>query len=144
MAVTLADVKLGLQDDLQTGVIDEFRKGFSFALDANDFATSYTAAGTAGAAGLADKIETNMKNFFQFECVGKIAFETGNKRDFAANNAEILAKAAELAGISSYDVTELYISDYSFSSLSYLLGEYDISVNDLVTLLENEKGTRLR
>ena len=26
MAVTLADVKLGLQDDLQTGVIDEFRK----------------------------------------------------------------------------------------------------------------------
>ena len=36
------------------------------------------------------------KNFFQFECVGKIAFETGNKRDFAANNAEILAKAADL------------------------------------------------
>ena len=29
-------------------VIDEFRKGFSFALDANEFATSYTAAGTAG------------------------------------------------------------------------------------------------
>ncbi len=29
-------------------VIDEFRKGFAFALDANDFATSYTAAGTAG------------------------------------------------------------------------------------------------
>ena len=29
-------------------VIDEFRKGFSFALDANDFATAYTAAGTAG------------------------------------------------------------------------------------------------
>ena len=55
-----------------------------------------TAAGSAGAAGLADKIETNMKNFFQFDCVGKIAFETGNKRDFAANNAEILAKAAEL------------------------------------------------
>ena len=29
-------------------VIDEFRKGFAFALDANDFATAYTAAGTAG------------------------------------------------------------------------------------------------
>ncbi|MBR0463672.1 MAG: hypothetical protein IJJ23_04730, partial [Clostridia bacterium] len=29
-------------------VIDEFRKGFAFALDANTFATSYTAAGTAG------------------------------------------------------------------------------------------------
>lgn len=32
MAVTLADVKLGLQDDLQTGVIDEFRKS-SWILD---------------------------------------------------------------------------------------------------------------
>ena len=32
----------------QVLVIDEFRKAFSFALDANDFATSYTAAGTAG------------------------------------------------------------------------------------------------
>ena len=29
-------------------VVDEFRKGFAFALDANDFATAYTAAGTAG------------------------------------------------------------------------------------------------
>ncbi len=29
-------------------VIDEFRKGFAFALDANDFATAYTAAGTGG------------------------------------------------------------------------------------------------
>lgn len=29
-------------------VIDEFRKGFAFALDANEFATSYTASGTAG------------------------------------------------------------------------------------------------
>ena len=29
-------------------VIDEFRKGFAFALDANAFATAYTAAGTAG------------------------------------------------------------------------------------------------
>ena len=32
MAVTLADVKLGLQDDLQAGVIDEFRKS-SWILD---------------------------------------------------------------------------------------------------------------
>ena len=32
----------------QVLVIDEFRKGFAFALDANDFATSYTAAGTGG------------------------------------------------------------------------------------------------
>ena len=32
----------------QIMVIDEFRKGFAFALDANDFATAYTAAGTAG------------------------------------------------------------------------------------------------
>ena len=29
-------------------VIDEFRKGFAFALDANTFATEYTAAGTGG------------------------------------------------------------------------------------------------
>lgn len=39
---------LGRGTGSQILVIDEFRKGFSFALDANDFATSYTAAGTAG------------------------------------------------------------------------------------------------
>ena len=55
------------------------------------------AAGSAGAAGLADKIATNMGNFFKFECVGKIAFETGNKRDFAANNPAILKQAAEIS-----------------------------------------------
>jgi ABC-type transport system substrate-binding protein len=32
----------------QIMVVDEFRKAFAFALDANDFATAYTAAGTAG------------------------------------------------------------------------------------------------
>ena len=32
----------------QIQVIDEFRKGFAFAIDRNAFATSYTAAGTAG------------------------------------------------------------------------------------------------
>lgn len=32
----------------QVQVIDEFRKGFAFAIDRNAFATSYTAAGTAG------------------------------------------------------------------------------------------------
>ncbi|MCH5286364.1 MAG: hypothetical protein J1E43_03000 [Christensenellaceae bacterium] len=32
----------------QIQVIDEFRKGFAFALDRNAFATSFTAAGTAG------------------------------------------------------------------------------------------------
>ena len=39
---------LGRGTGSQILVIDEFRKGFSFALDANEFATSYTAAGTAG------------------------------------------------------------------------------------------------
>ena len=39
---------LGRGTGSQILVIDEFRKGFAFALDANDFATSYTAAGTAG------------------------------------------------------------------------------------------------
>ena len=39
---------LGRGTGSQILVIDEFRKGFAFALDANDFATAYTAAGTGG------------------------------------------------------------------------------------------------
>ena len=42
------DKLVGRGTGSQIQVIDEFRKGFAFALDANDFATAYTAAGTAG------------------------------------------------------------------------------------------------
>ena len=73
---------------------------------------------------------------------GLDAIENG-LADEVGTREDAIEYAAALAGISDYTVTELYISDYDFSSLAYLLGEYDISVNDLVTLLENEKGSRL-
>ncbi len=51
------------------------------------------AAGSAGADKLADKIEGVMTGFFKCQCVGKLAFITGNDKGFAAGNAELLAKA---------------------------------------------------
>ena len=50
-------------------------------------------------------------------------------------------KAAELAGISDYDTTELYFSDYSLSGLSYLLGESRVSLDDLASLLKEVGGS---
>lgn len=55
-----------------------------------------TAAGTAGADALADKIAGVMSNFFKFECVGKISMNTGNNRDFAKNSADIMKQAEEI------------------------------------------------
>lgn len=69
---------------------------FSLNLDAGKKLAVITAAGTAGADALADKIEGTMKNFFRFEPVGKLAVITGNDRKFAGNDADSMAKAAEL------------------------------------------------
>ena len=51
------------------------------------------AAGTAGADKLADKIEGLMTGFFKCQCIGKITFNTGNDKSFAAGNADVMAQA---------------------------------------------------
>ena len=65
-----------------------------------------------------------------------LADEIGTRED-------AIAKAAELAGVTSYDTTDLYFSDYDLSSLAYLLGQTDTSVEDLVDILKSEKESSL-
>lgn len=65
-----------------------------------------------------------------------LADEIGTRED-------AIAKAAELAGITDYTTTDLYFSTYDLSSLAYLLGEDDTSVEDLVGLLKSDKGRNL-
>lgn len=54
--------------------------------------------------------------------------------DAVGTREDACDKAAALAGISSYDTTELYIKDYDLSSLSGLLGQTNYSVKDLARL----------
>lgn len=70
-----------------------------------DFSTSFapgkkvvavTAAGTAGADSLADKIVGTMKNYFKCEPVGKMAVVTNNEVDFSARHADVLEQARAL------------------------------------------------
>lgn len=62
--------------------------------------------------------------------------------DAIGSREDACAKAAELAGISSYDTTELYLKDYNLSSLSGLLGQSEFSVEDIakITALAREVG----
>ena len=60
-----------------------------------------------------------------------LADEIGTRED-------AIDKAAELAGITDYTTTDLYFSDYDLSSLAYLLGQTDTSVEDLIDLLKSE------
>lgn len=55
-----------------------------------------TAAGSAGADVLADKMEGVMKNYFKCESVGKLAVITKNDKKFAESNPDVIAKAKEL------------------------------------------------
>ncbi len=67
-----------------------------------------------------------------------LADEIGTRED-------AIEKAASLAGITDYEVTDLYFSDYDLSSLAYLLGnKTDVSVEDLVDALKSEGGANLR
>ena len=63
--------------------------------------------------------------------------------DAVGTREDALDKAAELAGISDYSTTDLRFRDYDLSSLSYLLGKSDTSVEDLVDLLKREKAGNL-
>ena len=65
-----------------------------------------------------------------------LADEIGTRED-------AIAKAAELAGISNYTTTTLAFSDYDLSSLAYLLGKTDISVEDLAGVLKSQRGANL-
>ena len=65
-----------------------------------------------------------------------LADEIGTRED-------AIEKAAELAGISDYTTTTLAFSDYDLSSLAYLLGKTDTSVEDLIGMLKSERGANL-
>ena len=69
---------------------------FSLSIDPGKKVAVVTAAGSAGADALADKIEGIMKNYFKCESVGKLAVVTKNDRKFSENNSELLAEAAEI------------------------------------------------
>jgi len=64
--------------------------------------------------------------------------------DAIGTREDALDKAAALAGITNYEVADLYFTDYDLSSLAYLLGKSDISVEDLVGALKNEGGASLQ
>lgn len=55
-----------------------------------------TAAGSAGADALADKMEGVMVNYLKFVSVGKLAVVTKNDAKFAENDADTIAKAKAL------------------------------------------------
>lgn len=56
--------------------------------------------------------------------------------DAVGTREDAFDKAAELAGISSYDTTELYLSSYDLTSLSGLLGKEKSSAEDLAKFAE--------
>lgn len=71
----------------------------SFALNmpAGKKVAIVTAAGSAGADVLANKIEGVMTGFLKFESVGKIAFNTANDKAFASKSEDIIAQAKAIA-----------------------------------------------
>ena len=69
---------------------------FNLNMPAGKKVAVVTAAGSAGADKLADKIEGVMVNFFKCQPVGKIAFNTGNDREYAKKNQALLDEAAAI------------------------------------------------
>ena len=70
---------------------------FSTSLAPGKKVAAVTAAGSAGADELADKMLVTFVNFFKCESVGKIAMITHNDRKFAENNGDVIAQAKALA-----------------------------------------------
>jgi len=70
---------------------------------------------------------------------GVTAVENG-LADAIGTREDAIDKCAELAGITDYTTTNLYFSEYDFSSLAYLLGEDRSSVDDIAKLLEAAKN----
>ena len=69
---------------------------FSISFNPGKKVAVITAAGSAGADALADKIEGVMKGYFKCEPVGKLAVVTKNEKDFSEKNADLIAQAKAL------------------------------------------------
>ena len=69
---------------------------------------------------------------------GVTAVENG-LADAIGTREDAIAKCAELAGVTDYTTTDLYFSEYDFSSLAYLLGQERSYANDIAKLLEAAK-----
>ena len=74
---------------------------------------------------------------------GVTAVENG-LADAIGTREDAIDKCAELAGITDYTTTNLYLSDYDLSSLAYLLGEDRSSVDDIAKLLEAAKNGNIK
>jgi len=69
---------------------------FSLNINAGKKVAVITAAGSAGAEALADKMEGVMKGYLKFESVGKLAVTTANDRKFAETHPDVIAQAEAL------------------------------------------------
>ncbi len=70
---------------------------------------------------------------------GVTAVENG-LADAIGTREDAIDKCAELAGITDYTTTNLYFSEYDFSSLAYLLGKDRSSTDEIAKLLEAAKN----
>lgn len=69
---------------------------FSLNINAGKKVAVITAAGSAGADKLADRMEGVMKGFFKCESVGKLSIVTANDPKFAETHPEVIAEAEAL------------------------------------------------
>jgi multimeric flavodoxin WrbA len=70
---------------------------FSCSLAPGKKAVAVTAAGSAGADELADKMLKPLVNYLKFEAVGKVAMVTANDMKYAENSADVKAQCAAIA-----------------------------------------------
>ena len=66
--------------------------------------------------------------------------------DAIGTREDAIKKAAELAGVTDYDTTNLVLPSYDISSLAYLFGDASSSTDELVAALrelqENQNRTK--
>ena len=60
--------------------------------------------------------------------------------DAVGTREDAVAKAAELAGVTDYDTSDLYLSSYDISGLSDLLGKSGISPEELIDALKSKES----
>lgn len=74
---------------------------------------------------------------------GEMAVDNG-LADALGTREDAVEKAAELAGISSYDTVDLYLTGYDISSLASLLGESKASESDIIDALRGVQESHLK
>ena len=74
---------------------------------------------------------------------GEMAVDNG-LADEVGTREDAVAKAAELAGVSSYDTIDLYLTGYDIPSLASLLGESRASESDIIDILRGLQGSHLK